>query len=60
MGGETEFLYEDLFTKEELLIQLLQDKEMQCKMFDWMDKGRRNPNDLQTSDPSDNAGQGRF
>lgn len=60
MGGKTEFLYADRFTKEELLFQLVMDTEMQRKMFDCMHKGMSNPSDLQTSDPSGKALPGRF
>lgn len=61
-GGETEFLYEDLFTRDELLVQLVNDPEMQRKMFGWMGRGMNNPSNQQTSGPLyfDEMGQGRF
>ena len=58
IGGETKFLYVDRFTREELLLQLVKDSEMQRKMFECMYKGISS--DLQTSDPSGKALPGRF
>lgn len=58
MGGETKFLYVDRFTREELLLQLVTDSEMQRKMFECMHKGISS--DLQTSDPCGEALPGRF
>ena len=58
MGGKTNFLYVDRFTKEELLLQLVTDTEMLRKMFECMSKGISS--DLQTSDPSGKALPGRF
>lgn len=59
-GGKTKFLYADLFTKEELLNQLVMDTDMQNKMFHWMYKGMSYPSDLQTSNPSGKALPGKF
>ena len=58
MGGETKFLYVDRFTREELLLQLVTDSEMQRNMFGYMHKGI--VSDLQTSDPSGKALPGRL
>jgi len=58
VGGKTQFLYVDRFTKEELLLQLVTDTEMQRKMFECMHKGISSV--LQTSDPSGRALPGRF
>ena len=57
MGGKTKFLYVDSFTREELLLQLVTDSEMQRKMFECMHKGISSY--LQTSDPSGKALPGR-
>lgn len=58
IGGKTKFLYVDRFTREELLLQLLKESEMQSKMCECMHKGITS--DLQTSDPSGKALPGRF
>ena len=58
MGGKTEFIYVDQFTRNELLLQLVEDTEMQRKMFECMHKAICS--DLQTSDPSGEALPGRF
>ena len=58
IGGKTKFHYVDRFTREELLLQLVTDSEMQRKMFECIDKGISS--DQQTSDPSGEALPGRF
>ena len=58
MGGKTEFLYVDRFTRNEWLLQLVRNPEMQRKMFECMHK--EIASDLQTSDPSGEALPGRF